>query len=253
MSINQRRQYRTDGRMLGGGNVEVVAGGQRNKVTLIDISASGAALAFSGMTVEEVESFLKSSLASPQLVIESRKLRTPLRLPFRTVHTSALPYGTGLGIAFRAHVRSDERLNDAMQRIFNRRQAVRVDCDMQHPILVAVHAEGGDELCRVVLKDLSVSGLGFLGHPRDAGRLERDTMYQLRFVLDGRELSVKGMVKSDPRVIALPARDRPGDIEVMRVGVELSDRDQKRSGVSVPITSFVMKRQLDIRRAHVEP
>lgn len=253
MGINQRRHYRTDGRMLGGGSTEVVAGGVRQKVTLIDISASGAAIAFSGMTIEEVESFLKSSLASPQLIIESRKLRNPLRLPFRAVHTSALPYGTGVGLTFRAQVRSDERMTDAMQRIFNRRQAVRVDCDLTRPIIVAVRDDQGVEVCRAILKDLSVSGVGLYGRPEDAERIQRDKTYRFLFILDGREMDVTGDVRSEPRSLTLPAKDRPGTVDVIRYGAELCDRDRRRSGVSVPITSFVMKRQLDIRRAHVDP
>ena len=252
MGMNQRRHNRTDGRGLGQIDVEVVAGGQRQKVTIIDINASGAAIAFSGMTTAEVDTFLKSSMASPQLVLESGKLRNPLRLPFRPVHASALPYGTGLGIAFRQQVRDSDKISRSLRRIFNRRLAVRVDCDLRHPMIVAITDADGMELCRAILKDLSINGLGLFGLPKDAHWLGKDEWYNFRFILNGRELTVKGELKAEPKVAQMDARDGDYTFEVTRYGVEIAERDRRGASVSVPITSWVMRRQLDIRRAHVD-
>jgi c-di-GMP-binding flagellar brake protein YcgR len=252
MGVNKRRHYRTDGRSLGRIDVEVVAGGQGHKVTIIDISASGAAIAFSGMNPAEVETFLKSSMSSPQIVLKSGKLRNPLRLPFKPDHYTALPYGTGLGVSFRQQVRDSDKISRSLRRIFKRRQAVRVDCDLRRPMIVAICDADGMELCRAILKELSINGMGFLGHPGDAHWLKKEQNYTFRFILDGRELTLGGELKGDPKVAEMDARDGDYSFEVTRYGVEITERDRRRPSVSVPITSWVMRRQLEIRRAHID-
>ena len=252
MGVNKRRPYRTDGRGLGRIDVEVVAGGQRQKVTIIDISASGAAIAFSGMTPAEVDAFLKSSMSSPQMVLESGKLRNPMRLPFQPVHATALPYGTGLGVTFRQQVRDSDKISRSLRRIFSLRQAVRVDCDLSQPMIVAICDTDGMELCRAILKDLSINGMGFFGLPQDAHWLSKGLHYTFRFILDGRELTLKGELKADPKLAEMDARDGDYVIEVTRYGVEITERDRRLASVSVPITSWVMRRQLQIRRAHID-
>ncbi len=249
MSTSRRRHYRVAGAALVGTRAELVVGRQRFESQLIDISAAGAAFIPRGLAAEAVAALVnEAKLEAVSILIHSDRMTAPLQLPSRIVRTHEMTGGVLLAVLFRSPVDQLEGVERALLRIFNRRAAVRVDASPKVPIAVAILDERGDEQARAVLRDLSITGIGLQASPDLLPLLTVGSTHEIGFSLTAQvPLRLKATVRFF-LVDSYEDADTGHDIEVAKIGLEFDPIDRDKPRNSGALTSWIMARQLEIRR-----
>ena len=247
MSEDQRSQYRVSGEDLGGILVHLTVGERLEQVHLINVSAAGSAVALPGWSREKVQELLLSSEEPPALLIQSVRLREPLDILCRVAHLDELESGCVLGLSFKRRVEQEESLDRALLRVFNRRSAVRIETDPHEPVVVTLQDFRGTELTRGLMRDLSLTGMGLHVSTASLAALGSGVPVRMRFRLRGELLEVQGTVRYS----------RPGEargylhgekVAVGHLGIEFATDSVTQMALAHPVASWVMSRQLEMRR-----
>lgn len=251
MTVSQRRHYRVSGEDLNGIGVSLVTGKQRQDVELLDISVAGAAIAFPGWKIADVEDLTSFHRKPPSIRITSSSLPEPLDILCRIAHTQEVDAGVICGVAFLQRVDESINLDRVLLRVFNRRGAVRVETDEKQPIQVSIKETTGKLTTKGLVRDLSLTGMGVAISPKHIEGLSSGTLVTLRFSLDGSDFELPSVVRFTKTTTDTP----PGGVQPTTLGVLGIEFDLDAR--SVPATNrglanWVMRRQREIQRMQRE-
>lgn len=170
MEHSRREQYRVNVDELADLRVAILDHrGDPQPGMLIDVSASGAGVRFTGP--------IAPRLAIGQevdLVFSSKRLGAPMTLAARVLHRMEEGGGRRFGFRFLETHMLDAFLPPVMREYFNRRQSVRVTPDPARPVGVELRLEPGTAPVEAGLVNLSVYGAA-VSLPPDAEAMFVDT------------------------------------------------------------------------------
>ncbi|MHC4141407.1 MAG: PilZ domain-containing protein [Planctomycetota bacterium] len=202
---------------------------------LLDLSASGAGIRFTGRSLP--------SLAVGQevdLVFTSEKLRTPMTVAAKVQHRTEEQGARRFGFRFLEAQALDTELPPVMRELFNRRRTVRVVPDPRRPVTVELRTEPEAPPLEVGLVNISETGVAIsLDVGQDSRFADTTTLLVTLYLPDSRRpVSLMG----DIRYRRLMA-DR------IHYGIDFdpeASRDFERKQAT--ITKYVLKRQLKTLR-----
>ena len=251
MTVSQRRHYRVSGEDLSGIGVSMVTGNQRQDVELLDISVAGAAIAFPGWSLANVEDLTSFHRNPPSIQITSNSLPEPLNILCRIAHMQEVDAGVICGVAFLQRVDESINLDRVLLRVFNRRGAVRVETDEKQPIQVSIKDASGKLTTKGLVRDLSLTGMGVAISPKYIEGLPSGTLVTLCFSLDGSDLEIPSIVRFTKTTTDTP----PGGVQSTKLGILGIEFDVEARAVpstNRSLANWVMRRQREIQRMQRE-
>ena len=204
-------------------------------IKLVDISSGGAGLS-APATIRR-----KLSLGDRVLLkIRSARILKPLQIEGELLHISKGNQTVRLSIAFDNWVRDRKNLDHSLLRIFNEREAYRVQPQGRINVTVQPNDEG--EPFEAELRDLCIQGLGLRLKPEYSARLAVEDEIQISF-----------RFTEPPRfLVESPASVRwlkdHGSKKLQTMGLSLRYDPRAEPQLSRVLTQYVMSRQRDMRR-----
>lgn len=218
-----------------------LASGRESRAVLIDISAGGAAVAYSREHAPSVTVADKVSV-----VFQSDRLSEPLivsgyirRIKLSRDHANVL-----YGVAFEDWNPNRNDLTPKLRALFNEREAVRVEPREDEQVDIEVVLSGKASRVDGTLRDISVLGMGMWVSVDDHPDLE-----------DGATVKVDLSLPNGGDVLTLDVEVRHVQEfgERARVGLRFDeDASASESGGKRDITQYVMARQIELARVDAE-
>lgn len=234
-------RFRLQGELPEGVRAKLMVGRTPIEPTLIDISTTGVAVLLEGAADET--QLLLARLESTRMVpfvLESPCLRQPMSVWFEPVHCQDIGSGVLIGARLRPGVSLQRQFEATVERLFNRRGAVRGYATAHGETPVGIGGEDEREEAQGQLRDLSLTGAG-LRLPEGIAKLLPEGA--------GVRLSLFLVEDAPPvKVGATVVRLGPPHRGEVHVGFAFDAVECARPAVSAPVCRWVTERQLEDRR-----
>lgn len=233
-------RFKINGDLPEGVSVYLAHVGLQNRVQMVDISLAGVAVLVdrdSEATAAIVRSIERRDTLT--LILEAPCLHSPVAVAVQPIHSQEVRGKVLVGGKLLPSIEQRRALESAMERIFNRRSAVRGYAPAFAQPSATLSIPGTPAAFAGRLRDLSLSGAGLLLDPAAAGAVTLGSGCRLALDLEpGDEpLRMGGLVR----------QVRAGNGELI-VGVEFDPAVAGRPANARRIYRWVTERQLDERR-----
>jgi hypothetical protein len=213
--------------------------GQPVELTIIDISISGVALLIDALN-ETADGMLArwKRVGKLKLVLTGPRLGRPLVIDVQPIHGQELPQGILIGARLCPGVENQPFVEAAIERLFNRRAAVRAVPAFDQPVPVRVAGTSGRAPIVGRIQDLSLAGAGLLLAHVDADRLAVGEKRRVRFTLAAGE-----------QPIDLPFAVTRIQVERREsmVAVAFDARVAQQPQIAQPLCRWITERQIEAR------
>jgi len=232
-------RFRLQGHMPEGVTATLLDAGQPVGLTIIDISISGVAIIIEDMA-ETAEAMLArwKVVGKLKLVLTGPRLGRPLEIDVQPIHGQELPQGILIGARLCPGVENQPFVEAAIERLFNRRNAVRAVPAFDHPVSFSIAVRPHRDPLVGRLLDLSLAGAGLLLPHEQAEALSVGDQRRIRFSLAaGAE-----PIELPFTVIRIQVERRESI-----VAVAFDPRVVQQPQIAQPLCRWVTERQIEAR------